>query len=48
MHHIQVKCLFWKMELIGFRPLSKSGPSTIDIKLPDIKDNIKLKFLENN
>jgi hypothetical protein len=34
--------------IIGFRPLSKSGPPTIDIKLPDIKDHIKLKFLENN
>ncbi|KPK33716.1 MAG: hypothetical protein AMS24_00075 [Chlamydiae bacterium SM23_39] len=34
--------------VIGFRPLSKSGAPTIDIKLPDIKDNIKLKFLEKN
>lgn len=34
--------------VIGFRPLSKSGPPTIDIKLPDIKNNIKLKFLEKN
>lgn len=31
---------------ITHRVLSKSGPPTIDIKLPDMKHNIKLKFLE--
>ena len=33
---------------ITYKPLSESDPPTIDIKLPGIKDNIKLKFLENN
>ncbi len=31
---------------IGYRPISTSGPPTIDIKLPEIADNIKIKFLE--
>ncbi|NGX44281.1 MAG: hypothetical protein K1060chlam3_00447, partial [Candidatus Anoxychlamydiales bacterium] len=31
---------------ITYRLLSKSGPPTIDIKLPDMEHNIKLKFLE--
>jgi len=33
---------------VGYRPFSKSGPITIDIKIPEMKDSIKLKFLENN
>jgi len=32
---------------ITYRPKSVSGPPTIDIKLPGLKNNIKLKFLEN-
>jgi hypothetical protein len=31
---------------ITYRPLSTSGPPTIDIKIKGIKDNIKLKFLD--
>ena len=31
---------------IGYRPFSTSGPTTIDIKIPNYKDNIKIKFLE--
>ncbi|NGX36289.1 MAG: hypothetical protein K1000chlam1_01130 [Candidatus Anoxychlamydiales bacterium] len=31
---------------ITYRPLSTSGPPTIDIKLPEMENTIKLKFLE--
>ncbi|MBI5346267.1 MAG: hypothetical protein HZB76_03910 [Chlamydiae bacterium] len=31
---------------ITYRSLSKSGPPTIDIKLPEMEHNIKLKFFE--
>jgi hypothetical protein len=31
---------------ITYRPISKSGPPTIDIKIPEFKGNIKLKFIE--
>ena len=31
---------------IGYRPKSTSGPATIDIKISEYKDSIKIKFLE--
>ncbi len=31
---------------VTYRPISKSGPPTIDIKMDGLEKNIKLKFLE--
>jgi tetratricopeptide (TPR) repeat protein len=34
--------------LVGYRPISTSGPATIEIKFSDSNNYIKIKFIENN